>query len=447
MPRDRSEGSGKYRCTMASRRWLMNAIVWLLIAVTAAPGAADTPPAAATENAVVHQPAIDALRDHYEGIFDGTGCADRAGLCPSEPIERWEMAVWLVRVLDGEEPAHAITPVFADIDGGVWWAAHTERLAELGITRGCETGPLRYCPYEQVKRGQMATFLVKAFDLPPGPVAGFADVAATGVHAPNIDALAEAGITAGCDTRRARYCPEKPVTRAQMATFLARATGVIEIPEPTPPTYTAVTAGGFHTCALDTDGAIQCWGYNEDNQANPPTGTYTTITAGREHTCALDTGGAIQCWGNNAIGQTDAPSGSYTTVTAGGFHTCALDTGGAIRCWGNNDRNQATPPTGSYTAITAGWQHTCALDTGGSIECWGDNTIGQTSPPSGSHTSISAGAFHTCALTTIDTVTCWGNNENGQTNTPRRSTTYTDTRLAFPSGNQLPRTSRPSAGR
>ena len=56
----------------------------------------------------------------------------------------------------------------------------------------------------------------------PDP-AGFADVAARSVHAAAIDALYAAGITTGCATEPLRYCPDQPVIRAQMATFLTRA--------------------------------------------------------------------------------------------------------------------------------------------------------------------------------------------------------------------------------
>lgn len=421
--RDLSAGSGESRWAMASRWWLVNAVTWLLVAVAAATATADTPRSAATENAGVHQPAVDALREHYEGIFEGTGCADGDGLCPSEPIERWEMAVWLVRVLDGEEPPPIRTPLFDDVADGVWWAAHTERLAGLGVTKGCASGPPRYCPDDHVTRAQMATFLVRAFDLPPGPPAGFADVAATSVHAPNIDALAEAGVTAGCAARPARYCPRKAVTRAQVATFLARATGIIETPAPQPPTYSGISAGGFHTCAVGAEGGVRCWGNDEDGQAGPPGGSYVTVSAGGFHSCAVEAGGGVRCWGFDEDGQASPPGGSYTAVSVGGFHSCALDSGRRVACWGFDEDGQAGPPSGAYTAVSAGRQHTCALDSGGGVDCWGDNDRGQASPPSGSYTAVSAGGFHTCAIATSGRIDCWGDNGWGQASPPPGSFT------------------------
>ncbi|MXZ99458.1 MAG: S-layer homology domain-containing protein [Acidimicrobiaceae bacterium] len=70
----------------------------------------------------------------------------------------------------------------------------------------------------------MATLLARALDLPvPEGLAGFADVDAAGVHAPGIEALFAAGITTGCAAAPARFCPQGLVTRAEMATLLARA--------------------------------------------------------------------------------------------------------------------------------------------------------------------------------------------------------------------------------
>ena len=154
-------------------------------------------------------------------VFEGGGCGG-GRLCPNDPIPRWEMAVALVRVIDGADPDQVESSRFADVDAEAWWSAHVERLAELGVTKGCATEPWRYCPLRAVNRGQMASFFVRAFDLPAAPPVGFADTSGS-VHEAHIDALYAAGVTAGCRTGPLRYCPLTETTRAQMATFLARA--------------------------------------------------------------------------------------------------------------------------------------------------------------------------------------------------------------------------------
>lgn len=93
-----------------------------------------------------------------------------------------------------------------------------EALAASGITAGCDDG--RFCPRDLVTRGQMAAFLNRALDLPPAPSYGFVDTVGS-VFEDDINRLAAAGVTLGCtDTL---YCPDDPVTRAQMAAFLTRA--------------------------------------------------------------------------------------------------------------------------------------------------------------------------------------------------------------------------------
>ena len=168
----------------------------------------------------VHASAVDALA--RLGVFEGTECGE--GLfCPGEPVRRWVMAVWLVRVLEASLP-EAGASRFVDVDPGVWWSRHVEALADLGITKGCATeGPARYCPDGEVSRAQMASFLARAFDLEPSGEGGrFSDVSG-GVHAASIDALAASGITKGCASDPARYCPTSATTRAQAASFLKRA--------------------------------------------------------------------------------------------------------------------------------------------------------------------------------------------------------------------------------
>ena len=167
----------------------------------------------------VHESAVRALL--ADGVFEGTEC--RTGrFCSADSVERWVMAVWLVRVLDGEDPGGSGSSRFADVDAAVWWSPFVERLADLGVTAGCATGPARFCPRDSVSRAQMATFLTRAFGLVSGPDAGFVDVGSS-VHAVGINALAASGVTAGCATGPARFCPDRDVTRAQMSSFLNRA--------------------------------------------------------------------------------------------------------------------------------------------------------------------------------------------------------------------------------
>ena len=177
----------------------------------------------------VHAPAVGVLAGL--GVFDGTECGE--GLfCPDEPLQRSTMAVWLVRMVDGADAAPAASGVFSDVDYTQGYAPFADRLSELGVTRGCATGPLRYCPDRSVTRGQMAAFLVRAFGLEAGSAAGFTDVGTGHTFADDIDALAASRVTAGCSARPLRFCPDRNVTRAQMATFLARAAGLVELPAP-----------------------------------------------------------------------------------------------------------------------------------------------------------------------------------------------------------------------
>ena len=166
----------------------------------------------------VHTPAIKALAT--EGVFTDTECPE-SRFCPHEPIQRWVMAIWMIRLL-APEPAAVGTSRFDDVPDGQWWIRYAEQLADRRITIGCSADPPRYCPERPVTRAQMATFLARALQLQPAPTAGFADTQGN-THEANIDALAAAGITVGCDTDPLRYCPNQPVTRAQMATFLHRA--------------------------------------------------------------------------------------------------------------------------------------------------------------------------------------------------------------------------------
>ena len=114
-------------------------------------------------------------------------------------------------------------PIFSDVPASYWSFAWIERLYDAGVTGGCSTSPLMYCPDGNVTRAQMAVFLERGIHgsafKPPDAVPAFGDIA--GHWAEDwIEALRADGITGGCGA--GMYCPESAVTRAQMAVFLLR---------------------------------------------------------------------------------------------------------------------------------------------------------------------------------------------------------------------------------
>lgn len=117
-------------------------------------------------------------------------------------------------------PASAAVPPFSDTAGHPF-AADIEWLRQAGITGGCGNG--RFCPDAPVRRDEMASFLGRAFELPGSATDAFADDDGS-IHEADINRLAASGITGGCATNR--YCPRNAVTRGQMASFLARALGL-----------------------------------------------------------------------------------------------------------------------------------------------------------------------------------------------------------------------------
>ena len=145
--------------------------------------------------------------------------------CPANPVAREQMAVFLLKADEGGGYVPpAATGMFSDVDPGSPFAPWVEELARRGITAGCGGG--MYCPSAPVSREQMAVFLLKTLEgsgfIPPDPTGVFEDVDLESPFAPWIEELVRRAITAGCQADPPLYCPATEVGRDQMGVFLTK---------------------------------------------------------------------------------------------------------------------------------------------------------------------------------------------------------------------------------
>jgi hypothetical protein len=120
-------------------------------------------------------------------------------------------------------PTVTPTPIFADVPFTYWANGYIERLYNAGLTGGCSTNPLNYCPDANVTRAQMAIFILlgihgHAYIPPVATGTVFTDVPLGSFAAAWIEQLAREGITSGCGN--GNYCPNNNITRAQASVFL-----------------------------------------------------------------------------------------------------------------------------------------------------------------------------------------------------------------------------------
>ena len=198
------------------QRYLLILIISALTITSAAAGAADLPPGGTfrDDDGNVHEGNIEAIA--AIGITQGCGTEL---YCPRVLVTRGQMAAFINRALVLDATG---TDYFTDDDGSVF-EDDINRLAAAGVTLGCDAND-NYCPDASVTRGQMAAFMVRGWNHVDGIGSDrFADDDGSPYES-DIEALAEAGITAGCDASDTTlFCPLTPVTRDQMATFIARA--------------------------------------------------------------------------------------------------------------------------------------------------------------------------------------------------------------------------------
>jgi alpha-tubulin suppressor-like RCC1 family protein len=157
-------------------------------------------------------------------------------------------------------------------------------------------------------------------------------------------------------------------------------------------TFKQVDAGRLHSCGVTVAGKVYCWGSNYHGELGTPQTpdcssdprypnpcspvpvpiasslTFSYVTAGTDHTCALQTTGAIWCWG--------------ITPNVGAGNPGGI--GGAFPCYSSARNTQTTcintpiktATSVGFTQVDAGMDFTCALSTSGQVFCWGSDFYG-----------------------------------------------------------------------
>ncbi len=156
------------------------------------------------------------------GVTRGCNPPHNTLFCPTQVVTRGQMAAFLSRAL---EYSSAPSAGFGDTVGHTF-EADIDKLAAEGVTLGCNPPTNdQFCPDDPVTRGQMAAFLVRALGYTDTGSAAFVDISGNTFES-SILKLATAGVTRGCNPpTNDRFCPHDNVTRGQMAAFLHRALG------------------------------------------------------------------------------------------------------------------------------------------------------------------------------------------------------------------------------
>jgi hypothetical protein len=171
-----------------------------------------------------HAGAIDCL-SHWGIVRGRQSPGDEPVYVPGDTVDRAAMASFVVRALE-RLPAVTIPEPTGDRFSDYASGTHAENVHVLraaDIVTGREDGT--YAPRAQVTRAQMASYIARAVEfviegeLPAEQGEVFPDT--DGVHGASIDKLAAIGVVTG--RADGSYGPAEPVTRAQMATFIARA--------------------------------------------------------------------------------------------------------------------------------------------------------------------------------------------------------------------------------
>lgn len=173
------------------------------------------------DNGSVHEANIELIA--AAGITVGCNPPDNDEFCPTDELSRGQGATFFRRALN---LSSSPDDFFTDDDGSIFEDS-INAVAEVGITLGCNPPDNdEFCPSESTTRAQWATFMVRALGLDAGGGDDLFTDDDSSVHETNIDRLATAGITLGCNPPdNDQFCPNETVTRQQAASFFVRAMG------------------------------------------------------------------------------------------------------------------------------------------------------------------------------------------------------------------------------
>ena len=236
-------------------------------------------------------------------------------------------------------------------------------------------------------------------------------------------------------------------------------------------TWSKLAAGTHHTCGLTAQGEVLCWGSGFYGQlgagegvqsADLPTPVaggheFVDMDAGYLHTCGIDQDGRVYCWGSNIYGEVGDNSlglhryepvpaiteERFSSVYAGGTvchgQTCAITPDGDTWCWGRNYQSGlngagqfATVPTPlagdpGLAEVAVGGYMVCGIGVDRALYCWGEGAYSRLGLGSGnsvftptavlpemSFSSVGPRNDHACAVAATGATYCWGRNNRGQ---------------------------------
>ena len=234
-------------------------------------------------------------------------------------------------------------------------------------------------------------------------------------------------------------------------------------------TWSSISVGWQHTCGIDDEGHLYCWGKNTDgqtgntnliNQTEPylvSEDQWLAVAAGLNATCGLKEDSSLHCWGSwhqahlQSVVEAVGNDTDWLTIAAGGAYDvnafCAIKNDASLWCFGDNhegllglgenpletDTPNRLTQIDKAISVSVGGSHACSVNDDNQLWCWGQNDQGQIGNnlvvgPSAQFepqlfderqnwSQVTAGIAHNCALTVEGKLFCWGRNHYGATGT------------------------------